>query len=297
MANKFLQALHAGRVLLMDGAMGSELQRAGIKENACYEEWNLTQPDRVQAIHTAYVQAGAEVLLTNTFQANPVALAKHDLGAKLEALSQAAVGIARKACGQRRFVLGDIGPVQRGGEELSRMAEALAGVDGLLLETLSDPRPVHFLTRNWSRKQRDDAGVVLASFTFCRNPAGELCTIEGLPPEAVANEAAACGVHALGVNCGRDISMDDVIAIVRRYRTVTQLPLFARPNAGTPTRVDSRTVYAHTPEQMADKVPELLEAGVAMVGGCCGTTPAHIAAFRCVIDEWNAKKIPETSGG
>jgi 5-methyltetrahydrofolate--homocysteine methyltransferase len=95
---------------------------------------------------------------------------------------------------------------------------------------------------------------------------------------------------ALGVNCGRDITIDDCAEIICRYRTVTDLPLFARPNAGTPTNVDGQWVYPHTPEQMAAELPKLLEAGVSMVGGCCGTTPAHIAAFRRVVDDWNVKK-------
>jgi methionine synthase I (cobalamin-dependent) len=98
------------------------------------------------------------------------------------------------------------------------------------------------------------------------------------------------GVAGIGVNCGRDIGMDEVIEITRRHRQVTDLPLFARPNAGTPTRVGERWAYPHTPEKMASRLPELLEAGVTMVGGCCGTTPQHIAAFRPFIDEFNARR-------
>jgi len=95
---------------------------------------------------------------------------------------------------------------------------------------------------------------------------------------------------ALGVNCGRDIGMEDVIEIIRRYRNVTDLPLFARPNAGTPKRVGKRWVYPHTPAAMAARLPELLEAGVAMLGGCCGTTPEHIAAFRPIVEQWNQRQ-------
>ena len=95
------------------------------------------------------------------------------------------------------------------------------------------------------------------------------------------------GVSALGVNCGRDIGMDDIIEIVRRYRQVTDLPLFARPNAGTPVCEGDRWVYPLTPAEMARRLPELLEAGISMVGGCCGTTPEHIAAMRPVVEQWN----------
>src|SRR6266540_7472862 len=107
----FLDALNSGRVLLMDGAMGTELQRAGLGEGECYELWNLTHPDRVRAIHQAYADAGARVLLTNTFQANPVALGRRGLAEKLMAIVRSALTLTRSACGQDCFVLGDVGPI------------------------------------------------------------------------------------------------------------------------------------------------------------------------------------------
>ena len=128
---------------------------------------------------------------------------------------------------------------------------------------------------------------VLLSLTYLRNARRQLTTISGHSPEWFATRAKKWGVAALGVNCGRDIDMDDMIEIIRRYRAVTDLPLFARPNAGTPTKQGDRWIYPHTPEMMAARLPELLEAGVSMVGGCCGTTPEHIAAFRTVIEAWN----------
>src|SRR5262249_1344370 len=131
---------------------------------------------------------------------------------------------------------------------------------------------------------------LLLSLTYFRNDAGKLTTYSGHAPEWFAERATSYGVSALGVNCGRDIDMDDIIEIIRRYRKVTDLPLFARPNAGTPQQVDGRWVYPHTPEKMAARLPELLEAGVCMVGGCCGTTPKHIAAFRPVVDAWNRQR-------
>ncbi len=128
---------------------------------------------------------------------------------------------------------------------------------------------------------------LLLSLTYRRSSAGGLRTISGHAPETFARHAERHGVAALGVNCGRDIDMDDIIEIICRYRGVTDLPLFARPNAGTPTKQGAYWIYPHTPEAMAARLPELLAAGVSMVGGCCGTTPAHIAAFRAVIDAWN----------
>jgi len=289
----FLTALQSGRVLLIDGAMGTELQRAGIQQGECYELWNLTHPEQVRAIHQAYADAGAEVFLTNTFQANPDSLARHDLCLKLAAINRAALDLARAVASRDRYVLFDMGPDRVGRLHAVDWADGLARdgrADGLLLETCSD---IADTTRVLTTQRR--AGIkwcnlhVLVSWTYCRAPNGSLQTAWGKSPEACAREAAKLDVVALGVNCGRDISMDDIIEIVLRYRSVTSLPLFARPNAGTPTRVGDRWLYPHSPAQMAAGLPELLEAGVSMVGGCCGTTPEHIAAFRPIIAAWNAR--------
>jgi 5-methyltetrahydrofolate--homocysteine methyltransferase len=290
----FVEALHAGRVLLMDGAMGTELQRAGIQPGECYEHWNLTHPERVAAIHRAYVEAGAEVLLTNSFQANPVALGKHGLAQQLRSICEAGVELARGAC-PHGFVLGDLTVFEI--PDLPNiptfLLEPWQRVDGLLVETCSDIIP-SFMVEAGLMKAMCKPGQfwlpVMVSFTFHRDAKGELRTFHGFSPESVAFKVSKRECCALGVNCGRDISVDDCIEIIRRYRTKTDLPLFARPNAGTPKQIDGQWVYPHTPEQMAAKLPQLLEAGVAMVGGCCGTTPAHIAAFRQVVDRWNAKK-------
>ena len=142
----FLDALRSGRVLLMDGAMGTELQRAGLKPGECGELWNLTHPEKVRAIHQAYVDAGAEVLLTNTFQANPAALARHDLDGQLGMICQVAVDLAREAAGPDRWVLADVGPCPSEEEftddcQPSSTRIAAAGPDGFLVETCSDPSP------------------------------------------------------------------------------------------------------------------------------------------------------------
>src|SRR5262245_59122158 len=137
--SRLRHALHAGRVLLMDGAMGTELQRAGLREGACYERCNQTDPDQVRQIHAAYAAAGAECLVTNTFQANSPALARHGLSDQLESLCRAAVGLAREAAGPDRLVLGDIGPIA--GNDLQadavRLVSAFSEADGLLVETAS----------------------------------------------------------------------------------------------------------------------------------------------------------------
>ncbi len=288
--SRFGEALQTGKLLLMDGAMGTELQRAGLREGECGELWNLTQPDEVRAIHQAYVDAGAECLLTNTFQANPPALARYGRAEDLEALCRAALELARSVAGPDRIVLADIGPVadQWRGPPLAQVVKALCSADALLLETYSD---LHAL---WAVKyvclpclEKVDLPVLL-SVTYRRTSSGVVTTQGGQPPEVYARLGRQYGIAALGVNCGRDIGMDHIIEIVRRYRENTDLPLFARPNAGTPSRVDDRWIYPLDPKSMADRLLEVLEAGATLVGGCCGTTPEHIAACRPVVNNWNA---------
>jgi 5-methyltetrahydrofolate--homocysteine methyltransferase len=295
--SRFLEALHSGRVLLMDGAMGTELQRAGIRPGACYELWNLTESKRVRAVHQAYAAAGAECLVTNTFQANPVALARHELQDRMEALHHAALSHARAVTPGDRFVLASIGPMEESvlNDALSQTVPSLCAADALLLETWSDPLAL-WAAQHTCRAARELAGVpVLLSVTYrsVSQPSRTLTTQSGHPPEWFALQAEQNGIAALGVNCGRDIGMDEIIEIVRRYRQVTRLPLFARPNAGTPERDGTGWKYPWTATAMAERLPELLDAGVAMLGGCCGTTPEHIAAFRPIIDAWNARRLGE----
>ena len=296
---QLLDVLHSGQVLLMDGALGSELYQAGLHTGECGEAWNLTRPERVRAIHRDYASAGARVLLTNTFQANPCALVRHDHEEDLERIVIAGVRLARAAAGSDGFVLGDIGPILISDtdqefsdwSDLARTAAAFAdpgarraGVDGLLLETCSTPRALSAVEFLRHRVLEDEDWPVLLSLAYERRPDGSLVTHSGHAPETFARHAARHGVAALGVNCGRDIGMSEIVAIVRRYRQATDLPLFARPNAGTPQEVAGHLTYPLTPALMAERLPELVTAGVAMVGGCCGTTPAHIAAFRATIE-------------
>jgi 5-methyltetrahydrofolate--homocysteine methyltransferase len=293
----FLEALRSGRVLLMDGAMGTELQRVGLCPDECGELWNLTHLDRVRAIHDRYIAAGAEVLLTNTFQSNPPQLARFDLADRLEEINRQALWLARKAAGRSRFALADIGPILDAAgktefadyKALARVLTSLDGADGFLFETCSSPRALRAVQYAFHRVTEVETPLLL-SLSYRRTPSGELVTHSGHTPETYARHAESHGVAALGVNCGRDIGMEEIIAIIRRYRRQTDLPLFARPNAGTPTKQGDRWIYPHTPEAMAARLPELLEAGVRMVGGCCGTTPEHIAAFRTVIEAWNRNR-------
>jgi 5-methyltetrahydrofolate--homocysteine methyltransferase len=303
-ATTFLAALQSGRALLMDGAMGTELQRAGIGPQESHELWNLTHPEEVHAIHKAYADAGARVLLTNTFQViHSVIAHRGEMFAvrarsreafALAALQASACALARAACRPDGFVLGDLGSyvnkdTQEEFSDFSMLREAvrfLGPVDGLLLETCSTPR-VQFAVAQ-VRRVAVDLPLVL-SLTYRRQADGTIDTISGHPPEWFAARAGSWGLAALGVNCGRDLGMDEVIEVVRRYREYTDLPLLARPNAGTPRQKGKRWVYPRRPTAMAARLPELLDAGATLVGGCCGTTPQHIAAFASLLAKWKVK--------
>jgi 5-methyltetrahydrofolate--homocysteine methyltransferase len=296
--SRFLETLRSGRVLLMDGAMGTELQRAGLKDGECGEHWNLTNPDPVRAIHQAYQSAGAECFLTNTFQSNPWVLMRHGLESQLEAINQLGLELARSAAGPDGFVIGDIGPI--GDIPLAsarRVVRSLALSDVLLFETCADVPFGLMVTSKLSRPAEFADKPILLSLAFFRDPKKGPLTYDDLTPQICAQEveevrSRGLDLAGLGANCGRDIGMDEIIQIIRAYRQETDLPLFARPNAGTPTRMGDRWIYPRTPEQMAERLPELLEAGVNMIGGCCGTTPEHIAAFRPIVEKWNAQRTP-----
>jgi 5-methyltetrahydrofolate--homocysteine methyltransferase len=272
-----LEALNGPRVLVMDGAMGTALLAAGVRSvNAA----PLTHPEVVREVHASHVAAGAEVVLTCTFQCNPVALAREGLLRQRERLYERAIELACSAGAP--FVVVDIGPTyspDAAGEAFDREALGwgLAGyrhVHGYLLETWSSPAAL--AAANYLAVMPITAisgRSVLLSLAYHRDANGALVTRSGHPPEYFAREARRHGVAALGVNCGRDIGLRDVIEILRRYREETDLPLFARPNAGTP---GPDGAYPLTPEALALAVPEMIAAGARMIGGCCGTTAAHI---------------------
>jgi 5-methyltetrahydrofolate--homocysteine methyltransferase len=297
---------HGG--LPMDAAMGSQLlatgsrwhmgtdldaarrwvgERKRIMEARCTVRANLEAPGHVRAIHAAAVEAGARVLLTNTFQLNPVALSRDGLQEQLEAIAGRAIQLARSA-GPRAWVLGDVGPIYSPGrneefpdrDALARVLTALEGVDGILFETCSSPAALSAVEFAQYRVAAVEGLPLLLSLTYHRDTHGQLVTFSGHRPETFARHAARHGVAALGVNCGRDIDITDVCEILRRYREYTDVPLFARPNAGTP---DAEGRYPRSPEEMAAGVPAMIAAGASMIGGCCGTTAAYIAVFSAVL--------------
>jgi methionine synthase I (cobalamin-dependent) len=245
-------------VLLMDGAMGTELQKLGLPIGESSPPWNLTHPDAVRAVHLSYLAAGARVLVANTFPTDD------------PDEFRAGVALAREVAPPGVRVLASVAPVDWPGPyQMAELAAELA--DGVLLETWSSRHVRPVLSAS--------AGRGLLSIVYMRLPTGQLVDFNGKPPEWFAERVEDWGAAALGVNCGTDIDIRMCAEVLRRYRRVTALPLFARPNAGTPTRTADGWQYPRTPALMAAEVNLLVEAGATMLGGCCGTTPEHIRAF------------------
>lgn len=285
--SNFLSAMRSGKVLLMDGAMGTEIQRRTQSLSLePGERLNLTNPDLIRSIHAAYRDAGADVLLTNTFQANPPALARQSLAHRHHDIWDAALRFVRPPSCKPRFVLADVGPIENPTADIAQaIVRECTGVDGILLETWTS-----FDALRQFAAVRPEAVPLLVSFTFHHDPgSGALTTVAGHSPEECAAVAVEVGAVAIGANCGKEITLQDMVELTRRYRSACDLPTLVRPNAGTPTWTGNAWIYPQTVETMAAGLPALLDAGVAMVGGCCGTTPELIAALRTVIDAWNAK--------
>ena len=280
-----LRALLAdGRVHVTDGAMGTLLYGKGIFLNVCYDELNLRQPDVIRDIHREYVRAGAELIETNTFGANPVKLAHHGLAADTEAINEAAARLARDAAGTRAAVAGAIGPlgirIEPFGEtsiEEARAAFArqvtglLAGaVDGFLLETFSDVEELRAAVD--AIRGLSDLPII-AQMTVGEDG----LTYYGTAPSAFGPAIAAMGVDVIGVNCS--VGPHGVLEAIEQLARVVTLPLSAMPNAGLPRDVGGRKMYMASPEYMAGYARRMVEAGARFVGGCCGTTPEHIKAM------------------
>jgi homocysteine S-methyltransferase len=273
-----------GRVHVVDGAMGTMLYGRGVFLNVCYDELNLKQPDLVRDIHREYVRAGAELLETNTFGANPLKLTTYGLSADTERINAAAATLALDAAGARAAVLGAIGPlgvrVEPFGElsldEARAMYERQArglldgGVSGFILETFSDVAELGAAVR----AIRDLSELpIIAQMTVGTD--GK--THYGTDPLVFGPELAAMGVDVIGVNCS--VGPHGVLEAVEKLSRVVKLPITAQPNAGLPREVGDRKIYMASPEYMASYARRMVEAGARLVGGCCGTTPDHIRAM------------------
>jgi len=288
------------RRLVCDGAMGTQLMLAGLEQGASGEMWNLTHPDRVLAIQRNYAAAGADCLITNTFGASPFMLTRHGHADQRHAINLAAARIAREAFADREgFVFGDIGPV--GGvlepygdlkiddvrNGLRAQAEALleGGVDAIILETQTS---LEELGAGLQAAKAAGARFIIASLAYDRSLDGTFFkTMMGVAPEQAAEFVQENGADVVALNCGTGMDMAAAAQIIPAYRSACRLFTMAQPNAGLPVLENLKAVYKQTPEQMVEKLPDLLAAGVNIVGSCCGSTPEHTRAIRRVVDQFN----------
>jgi 5-methyltetrahydrofolate--homocysteine methyltransferase len=285
-----LLSLCSTRVVIGDGAMGTELQRAGLAIGECGDRWNLENPGRLVAIHTAYIEAGSDAIITNSFGANRWVLGRYGLAGRVVAINRAAAIVARRAAGETVCVLGDIGPcggflrplgdVEPGDLEAEFTGQARAlidgGVDGIVIETMSALEELRIAIR---AARAASAPFVVASLAFDRVPNGNIRTMMGVSPDQAAQAAVETGADIVGANCGTHMTAGDFARVVAAFRQVTDRPVMIQSNAGSPDLVDGRAVYRLTPDEFADGMKAVVTAGANIVGGCCGTTPTHIAAL------------------
>jgi len=265
--------------------MGTMLYAKGFFLNVCYDELALKQPQLVREVHEEYVRAGAEILETNTFGANPVKLGAHGLADETERINRAAAELARGAAGGRASVVGAIGPLglrlepfgptsrDEARDRFRRQVDGLlaGGVDGFVLETFSDLEEIHAALR----AVRDACDLpAVAQMTI----GNDGLTAYGTTPEDFARQLAEWGADVIGVNCS--VGPAGVLDAVERMAKATDRPLSAQPNAGLPKDVGDRKIYLASPEYMASYARRMVEAGARFIGGCCGTTPEHIRKMR-----------------
>ena len=289
MMNQTISQWIAGGPLITDGGWGTQLQRRGLPVGAMPDLWNLSEPEKVGSVAAAYVEAGSDIILTNTFGANRFLLAKRGAQDQVAEINRRGAEISKRAAERAErpvHVFASIGPTgvmlmlgQETHESLfdafRAQAEALAsgGADALVVETMSDPTEASLAV-----KAAKETGLpVVGCMTFDSGKNKDR-TMMGTTPEQAAEALTQAGADVLGSNCGQGI--EGFITICRRLRAVTDKPLWMKGNAGLPQVVDGQTVYSQTPEGFADVAMKLLDEGASFLGGCCGTGPDYIAELR-----------------
>ncbi len=299
----FLEAIQE-RVLILDGAMGTMLQERGLRPGQSPEELNLTMPEVVASVHRDYINAGADVIVTNTFGGTRFKLAHYGLESRLTEINARAVEIARQEAGDKAYVGASIGPTGQFVEPLGEVsfdemkaafreqAEAVisAGADLISLETFLDIKECRAAVI--AIREISATIPIIAMLTFDDNGRSVL----GTPPEAAAITLTAAGADLVGSNCG--LGVDGIYAILAEMRGVTHLPLISQANAGLPQLVDGLTVFPGTPQEMTAYHERMIALGVRVIGGCCGTTPAHIRAMKEALAQCSRPWQPrgETTG-
>lgn len=288
----FMTRLKAGEILVSDGAWGTELQKMGLPAGGCAEEWNASHPEQVKQLIRNYCQAGADMVLSNSFGGTRYRLTRHGHGDRVAELNAAAARLSKSVAKEfGAFVVSSVGPTGEFVEPLGLISEeemynafkeqiaALkeGGADAVVVETVFAMEEILLAV-----KAAKDLGMTcFATMTFDPGAQG-FKTMMGVTVERAAKELDASGADVIGTNCGNGV--ENMVKIVTEMRSHTRKPILVHSNAGLPQLVQGQVVYRENPEMMASKVKDLISAGANIIGGCCGTTPDHIRAFRQVVD-------------
>lgn len=289
----FLERLKQEKVLVSDGAIGSLLFEKGLNAGDCPERFNLERPEVLVEIAQAYLQAGADIIQTNTFGASPLKLSDYNLDGKTEDINQKAVEIVKQVVDSKALVSGSVGPTGKmllpyGDIEPAVMQRNYkrqigilieSGVDLLCIETMTDLNEAVIAIQS-AREISQDIPII-TTMTFDVIPQG-CVTIMGHGVEEVCAKLEKAGANVIGSNCGN--GTNNMITIAKEFLSNTQLPVIIQSNAGIPIIIDDQVIYQETPEEFADFTKILLELGVSIIGGCCGTTPNHIRAIRQIVN-------------
>lgn len=296
MKRKSLMDELAVRPVCGDGAMGTLLMARGMASGACGMAWNTDRADDVKAIHDAYRAAGSQLITTNSFGGTRFVLDHHGRATDVRALNFAAAQVARAAAGEDAWVLGDVGPcgdflepvgdltTDEVREAFREQIEALlaGGADAILVETMSDP--AEMVCGIEASLSCNPEVPVIGTYAFQKTATGEFRTMMGTPVTEAISRAVEAGAKIVGANCGASLDLDDYVALCKEIAAAAgSAHVIIQPNAGAPRQVDGATLYLATPQQMAETATRLIEAGAHIVGGCCGTTPAHLAAIAAVL--------------
>ena len=286
-----LERLRQGQVLISDGATGTFLQQHGLEPGGCPEEFNASRPEVVKEMTRQYFAAGSDMALTNSFGGSVYMQKKYGYGERVVEFNRLAAEHARSQAPEGRFVVGSVGPTGEFLEPLgpvseSEMYEAFVeqvkaleagGADGVVVETMTAVEEAALAVR---AARENTSLVVMATMVFDKGPRG-FFTMMGVTPERAVHAMQDAGAHVVGSNCGNGI--DNMVDIARRMRAETEGFMLIHSNAGIPAMRGGQIIYPESPEYMAEKFRELADIGVNIIGGCCGTGPAHIRALAAAV--------------